>query len=102
MCKNLCNTCGREIIAEQGCANEVSNGNHYGCDKCNKQFLDLHRLNQHKTKEHGTSYKCDVCQELEASEATGIGYICFICDAEFEIAAELENHVRTHENVLPH
>ncbi len=99
----LCNTCGREIIPEQGLANKVSNGNHYNCDKCNKQFLDLHCLNQHKAKDHGTSYKCDACQELEASEATGIGYICFICDTEFEIATELEkNHIGTHENVLPH
>ena len=97
----MCNTCGREIIAEQGSANEISNGNHE-CDKCNKHFLYLYRLNQHKSKEHGTSYKCDVCQELEASEATGIGYICFICDAEFEIATELENHIRSHENVLSH
>ncbi len=93
----LCNTCGREIIPEQRSSKEVSNGNHHDCDKCNKQFLNLHRLNQHQTKEHGTSYKCEVCQELEASEATGIGYICFICDGEFEIATELENHIRTHK-----
>ncbi|CAB3990458.1 ATP-dependent DNA helicase PIF1 [Paramuricea clavata] len=48
------------------------------------------------------SYQCDVCKELEAREATGIGYICCVCDAEFEIATELEYHMRMHNNVLPH
>ena len=44
----------------------------------------------------------DVCKELEAREATGIGYICCVCDAEFEIASELEDHISMHDNVLPH
>ena len=26
-------------------------------------------------------YKCDLCDELEASEPTGIGYLCCVCDA---------------------
>jgi hypothetical protein len=47
-------------------------------------------------------YQCDICKELEAREATGIGYICCVCDAEFEIATELEDHVSMHVNVLPH
>ena len=49
----------------------------------------------------GMSYQFDVCKELEAREATGIGYICCVCDAEFEIATELEDHINMHDNVLP-
>ena len=47
------------------------------------------------------SYQCDVCKELEAREATGIGYICCVCDAEFEIATELEDHISMHTNLVP-
>jgi hypothetical protein len=43
-----------------------------------------------------------VCKELEARETTGIGYSCCVCDAEFEIATELEDHMSMHDNVLPH
>ena len=67
----LCHTCGKEII--QGQANEIQSD-----DKCNKQFPDIESLYQHKAKDHGTSYQCDVCKELEAREATGIGYICCV------------------------
>ena len=93
----LCHTCGKEIIQGQGHANEIRSD-----DKCNKQFPDIESLYQHKAKDHGTSYQCDVCKELEAREATGIGYICCVCDAEFEIATELEYHMSMHDNVLPH
>jgi hypothetical protein len=98
----FCHTCGKEIIQCQGHANEILNDDHFDCDKCNKQFPDIESLYQHKAKDHGTSYQCDVCKELEAREATGIGYICCVCDAEFEIATELEDHMSMHDNVLPH
>ena len=98
----LCHTCGKEIIQGQGHANAILSDDHFDCDKCNKQFPDVERLYQHKAKDHGTSYQCDVCKELEARAATGIGYICCVCDAEFEIATELEDHMNTHDNVLPH
>ena len=99
----LCNTCGREISQSkgQGHANEILSGDHFECDKCNKQFPDIQSLNHHKAKEHGTFYQCNVCKELEAREATGIGYICCVCDAEFEIATELEDHMSIHDNMLP-
>jgi ribosomal protein L37AE/L43A len=93
----LCHTCGKEIIQGQGHANEIRSD-----DKCNKQFPDIESLYQHNAKDHGTSYQCDVCKELEAREATGIGYICCVCDAEFEIATKLEYHMSMHDNVLPH
>jgi hypothetical protein len=98
----FCNSCGREIIQGQGYANEILGDDHFVCDKCSKQFPDFQSLNQHKAKVHGTSYQCDLCKELEAREATGIGYICCVCDAEFEIATELEDHMSMHDNVLPH
>jgi DNA-directed RNA polymerase subunit RPC12/RpoP len=98
----LCHTCGKEIIQGQGHANEIRSDDHFDCDKCNKQFPDVESLYQHNAKDHGTSYQCDVCKELEAREATGIGYICCVCDAEFEIATELEDHMSMHDNVLPH
>jgi KRAB domain-containing zinc finger protein len=100
----FCNSCGREISQSQGQghANDIMSDDHFVCDKCNKQFPDFQSLYQHKTKDHGTSYQCDVCKELEAREATGIGYICCVCDAEFEIATELEDHISMHDNVLPH
>ena len=86
----------------QGHANKIQSDDHFDCDKCNKQFPDIESLYQHKAKDYGTSYQCDVCKELEAREATGIGYICCVCDAEFEIATELEDHISMHDNVLPH
>ena len=95
----FCNSCGREIIRH---TNEIPSDGHSVCDKCNKQFPDVESLYQHKAKDRGTFYQCDVCKELEAREATGIGYICCVCDAEFEIATELEYHMSMHDNVLPH
>jgi hypothetical protein len=89
-------TCGKEIIQGQGHASEILSDDHFLCDKCNKQFPDIESLYQHKAKDHSTSYQCDVCKELEAREATGIGYICCVCDAEFEIAPELEDHMSMH------
>ncbi|CAB4021896.1 zinc finger 501-like, partial [Paramuricea clavata] len=98
----LCHTCGKEIIQGQGHANNILSDDQFDCDKCNKLFPDIERLSQHKAKDHGTSYQCDLCKELEAREPTGIGYICCVCDAEFEIATELEDHMSMHDNVLPH
>ena len=51
-------------------------------------------------KEHGMFYQCDICyKELEAKEAIGIGYICCVCDTEFEIATELEDQMSMDDNV---
>ena len=100
----FCNSCGREIIQSQGQGHaiDILGDDHFDCDKCNKQFPDIESLYQHKAKDNGTSYQCDICKELEAREATGIGYICCVCDAEFEIATELEDHMSMHDNVLSH
>ena len=100
----MCDTCGREVIQSQGQghADGTLCDDHSDCDKCNKQFLDIESLYQHKTNVHGTSYQCDVCKELDGRQPTGIGYICCVCDAEFGIATELEDHIGMHDNVLPH
>jgi hypothetical protein len=100
----VCDTCGRDVIQSQGQghAHETFFYDHFDCDKCNKQFVDIQCLNEHKAKEHGMFYQCDICKELEAKDATGIGYICCVCDAEFEIATELEDHMSMHDNVLPY
>jgi hypothetical protein len=100
----VCDTCGREVIQSQGQGHthQTFCDGHFDCDKCNKLFADIQRLNEHNAKEHGMFYQCDICKELEAREATGIGYICCVCDAEFENATELEEHMSMHDNVLPH
>ena len=92
-----CSTCDTEITPCKGYKNEISERNHYDCDECMKQFSDNYSLKQHKSKDHGTLYKCDLCHELEASEPTGIGYLCCVCDSEFEIASKLEEHMLTHD-----
>ena len=100
-----CDTCGREVIQSQGQGHthETFCDDHFDCDKCNKQFADIQCLNEHKAKEHGMFYQCDICyKELEAKEAIGIGYICCVCDTEFEIATELEDQMSMDDNVLPH
>ena len=51
------------------------------------QFNQLSHKDQAISSEN--EYQCDVCQELESSTATGIGYICCICDVVFETANEL-------------
>ena len=66
-----------------------------------KQYSDHYSLKQHKSKDHDTLYKCDLCDELEASEPAGIGYLCCVCDAEFEVASKLEEHMLTHDNYCP-
>ena len=92
----LCISCGREIMqSQEQHSEEISNSNH-DCDVCKKQFPDLKKLKLHKAKDHRATYQCHVCIELDATEPTGIGYICFICDAEFDIASELEKHMDTH------
>ena len=67
-------------------------------DECMKQYSDHYSLKQHKLKDHGILYKCDFCHEIEASEPTGIGYLCCVCDAEFEVASKLEEHMLSHDN----
>ena len=38
----------------------------------------------------------DLSSKLKTRKPTGITYICCVCDEEFEIANELENHMADH------
>jgi hypothetical protein len=60
------------------------------------------RLVQHIAKEHGNDghYQCRLCQELESTEPTGVGYVCCVCDVVFVVPRELEDHMATHDTML--
>ena len=45
---------------------------------------------------NNTNFQCGLCQELESTAPTGIGYICFVCDIEFDVPRKLEDHMITH------
>ena len=64
----MCDTCGRDVIQSQGQghAHETFCDDHFDCDKCNKQFADIQCLNEHKAKEHGMFYQCDICPHCKA------------------------------------
>ena len=53
---------------------------------------------KHIARQHGNdgTYQCCLCQELESTEQTGVGYICSVCDVVFDFPRELENHMTTH------
>ena len=97
----FCKSCNREIIRPQDLkehfVEDKYNGK-YVCEKCNKQFTDFNKLIQHIARQQGNDgkYQCGFCQELESTEPTGIGYVCCVCDAVFDIPWELEDHMVTH------
>ena len=45
---------------------------------------------------YDANFKCGLCQELESTEPTGVGYICSVCDIEFDVPSKLEDHISTH------
>lgn len=54
------------------------------------------------------SHKCDICQDndalecmaLEAKEATDIGCISCVCNAEFEIATDIDDFVTIYGDTI--
>ena len=56
-------------------------------------------LVQHVARQHGNdgNYQCGLCQELESTEPTGIGYVCCVCDVVFDVPRDLEDHMATHD-----
>ena len=73
------------------------------CSICERQIFQLNQLSHNdQASSSENHYKCNVCRELESSTATGIGYICCICDVVFETANELENHMSVYDNELEH
>ena len=97
----MCTACHREItqpqdIQEHVFKDEVT-GQHV-CMKCNMHFSNFTKLVQHIARQHGNNvnFQCGLCQEVESMEPTGVGYICTICDIEFNIPRKLEDHMNTH------
>jgi hypothetical protein len=58
-------------------------------------------LVQHIARYHGNdgNYQCRLCQELESTEPTGVGYVCCVCDVVFDIPRDLEDHMATHDSI---
>ena len=97
----LCRSCGREIIQPHDMQEYFVEDVHtkqYTCNKCDKKFSNLKKLVKHITRQHGNdgTYQCRLCQELESTEPTGVGYLCFVCDVVFDFPRELEDHMTTH------
>ncbi len=98
----LCNTCHKDINQTQDLQGHFLQDEVTGkfvCSKCNKKSCNLPKLIHHIARQHistSTSIQCGLCQELECTEPTGVGYICSICDIEFDIASNLEGHMLTH------
>jgi uncharacterized CHY-type Zn-finger protein len=101
----LCKCCRREITQAKDLEGhfgvDENTGKYYCCNQCGKQISNFKSLVKHFAREHSnnTNYQCSVCRELDSNEPTGIGYACFMCDLEFDIPRELEDHMHTHDTV---
>ncbi len=63
-------------------------------------FLYFHKTAEHITKQHGHNGKCSLCQELESTEPTGIGYVCCVCEVVVLIfPRDLEHHMVNHDSI---
>ena len=100
----LCDTCGKEIILLQELQEyfvEDKNTGKYVCNKCNKESSRFVKLVQHIERHHGNdgNYLSGLCQELESTEPTGVGYLCCVCDVVFDVPRDLEDHMATHDSI---
>ena len=85
----LCSSCSREIIQPYDVQEYFLEDEHTKpctCNKCNKKFYDLEKFVKHIARQHGNdgTYQCHLCQELESTEPTGVGYLCSVCDVVFD------------------
>ena len=55
----------------------------FECRECGTKFTSSRKFDRHQLD-----------HELEATEPTGINYICFTCGARFDFLKELLDHVR--------
>jgi hypothetical protein len=80
---------------------EDKNTGKYVCNKCNKESSRFVKLVQHIERHHGNdgNYLCGLCQELESTEPTGVGYLCCVCDVVFDVPRDLEDHMATHDSI---
>jgi KRAB domain-containing zinc finger protein len=102
----LCKSCSREIVEPKDLNEHFVEDKHdgkYVCSKCDKRLYNFMKLLQHIAKQHGSdgNYQCGVCQELESTEPTGVGYVCCVCDVVFDVPRELEDHMATHDTMQP-
>ena len=100
----LCRSCRREIIQPHDVQEYFVKDEHtkqFTCNKCDEKFSNSKKLVKHIARQHGNdgTYQCRLCQELELTESTGVGYICSVCDIVFDFPRELEDHMTTHSTM---
>ena len=100
----LCSSCGREIIQPHDVQEYFVEDEHtkqFTCNKCDEKLSNSKKLVKHIARQHGNdgSYQCCLCQELESTKPTGVGYICSVCDVVFDFPRELEDHMTTHSTM---
>ena len=79
----LCSSCGKEIIQPHDVQEyfvEDERTKQFTCNKCDEKFSNSKKLVKHIARQHGNdgTYQCCLCQELESTEPTGVGYICSV------------------------
>ena len=84
----LCRSCRREIIQPYDVQEYFVKDEHtkqFTCNKCDEKFSNSKKLVKHIARQHGNdgTYQCRLCQELESTKPTGVGYICSVCDVVF-------------------
>ena len=78
----------------------------YKCNQCNKQFVNLSRLNYHLQNVHGDFiHLCEICNKQFKSKPNLIrhqqvhtndnGYLCPCCPFTTSFSSSLTSHVRT-------
>ena len=101
----LCRSCRREIIqphdVQEYFVQDIEHTKQFTCNKCDEKFCDSKKLVKHIARQHGNdgTYQCRLCQELELTEPTGVGYLCSVCDVVFDFPRELEDHMTTHSTM---
>ena len=100
----LCRSCRREIIQPHDVQEYFVEDEHTKqctCNKCDEKFSNSKKLVKHIARQHGNdgTYQCRLCQELESTEPTGVGYICFVCDVVFDFPREFKDHMTTHSTM---
>ena len=96
----LCRSCGREIIQPHDVQEYFAEDEHTKqctCNKCDETFSNSKKLIKYIARQHRNdgTYQCRLCQELESTESTGVGYVCSVCDVVFDFPRELEDHMTT-------